>query len=46
MRVRELSSNHLLSLGLALGASIISTGSFYILLYIPTYGEKTLHLPA
>jgi MFS family permease len=31
---------------LALGISIISNASFYILAYIPTYGEKTLHLPA
>jgi MHS family proline/betaine transporter-like MFS transporter len=31
---------------LALGISIISNASFYILAYIPTYGQKTLHLPA
>jgi MHS family proline/betaine transporter-like MFS transporter len=31
---------------LALGASIISNSSYYLLLYIPTYGVKTLHLPA
>jgi MFS transporter, MHS family, proline/betaine transporter len=31
---------------LALGISIISNASFYILAYIPTYGVKTLHLPA
>ena len=30
---------------LALGISIISNASFYILAYIPTYGVKTLHLP-
>src|SRR5947208_4533128 len=29
----------------ALGISIISNASFYILAYIPTYGMKTLHLP-
>ena len=29
----------------ALGISIISNSSFYILAYIPTYGVKTLHLP-
>src|SRR5207237_586359 len=29
----------------ALGISIISNASFYILAYIPTYGVKTLHLP-
>jgi MHS family proline/betaine transporter-like MFS transporter len=31
---------------LALGISINSNSSFYILAYIPTYGVKTLHLPA
>jgi len=31
---------------LALGAAIVSNSSYYLLLYIPTYGEKTLHLPA
>jgi MFS transporter, MHS family, proline/betaine transporter len=31
---------------LAFGASIISNSSFWILAYIPTYGVKTLHLPA
>src|ERR1041385_1480103 len=31
---------------LALGASIVSNSSYYLLLYIPTYGVKTLHLPA
>jgi MFS transporter, MHS family, proline/betaine transporter len=46
MRVSELLSKHPLSVVLAMGASIISNSSFYILLYIPTYGEKTLHLPA
>ena len=30
---------------LALGISIISNSSFYIVAYIPTYGVKTLHLP-
>src|SRR5437660_2506896 len=37
---------HPLSLLLAFGASIISNSSYYLLLYIPTYGVKTLHLPA
>jgi MFS transporter, MHS family, proline/betaine transporter len=37
---------HPVSLLLALGASIISNSSYYLLLYIPTYGVKTLHLPA
>jgi MHS family proline/betaine transporter-like MFS transporter len=31
---------------LALGASIVSNASYYLLLYIPTYGVKQLHLPA
>ncbi|HUK06767.1 MAG TPA: MFS transporter [Stellaceae bacterium] len=31
---------------LALGAAVISNSSYYLLLYIPTYGVKTLHLPA
>jgi len=31
---------------LALGASIVSNSSYYLLPYIPTYGIKTLHLPA
>lgn len=44
--IRELLTKHPLSVLLALGISIISNSSFYILLYIPTYGQKTLHLPA
>ena len=31
---------------LALGVAIISNSSYYLLLYIPTYGVRTLHLPA
>ena len=46
MPIRELLSKHPLPLVLAVGASIISNSSFYILLYIPTYGQKTLGLPA
>jgi MHS family proline/betaine transporter-like MFS transporter len=46
MPIRELLSKHPLPVLLALGISIISNSSFYILLYIPTYGQKTLHLPA
>ncbi len=42
MRIRELLSKHPLTVVLAIGASIISNSSFYILLYIPTYGQKTL----
>jgi MFS transporter, MHS family, proline/betaine transporter len=46
MRIGELLSKHPLTVVFAIGASIISNSSFYILLYIPTYGQKTLHLPA
>jgi MHS family proline/betaine transporter-like MFS transporter len=46
MPIRELLTHHPLPVLLALGASIISNSSFYILAYIPTYGQKTLHLPA
>jgi MFS transporter, MHS family, proline/betaine transporter len=31
---------------LGFGASIISNSSYYLLLYIPTYAVKTLHLPS
>jgi len=34
------------SLLLAFGAAIVSNSSYYLLLYVPTYGVKTLHLPA
>jgi MFS transporter, MHS family, proline/betaine transporter len=44
--IRELLARHPLTVLLGLGASIISNSSFYILAYIPTYGQKTLHLPA
>jgi MHS family proline/betaine transporter-like MFS transporter len=37
---------HPISFLLALGASVISNSSYYLLLYIPTYGVRTLHLPA
>jgi MHS family proline/betaine transporter-like MFS transporter len=46
MPIRELMNKHPLPVLLAVGASIISNSSFYILAYIPTYGQKTLHLPA
>jgi MHS family proline/betaine transporter-like MFS transporter len=46
MPIRELLTKHPLPLLLSIGASIISNSSFYILAYIPTYGQKTLHLPA
>ena len=46
MPIRDLLRQHPLPVLLALGISIISNSSFYILAYIPTYGQKTLHLPA
>jgi MFS transporter, MHS family, proline/betaine transporter len=42
----DLLRRHPLPVLLGLGISIISNSSFYILAYIPTYGIKTLHLPA
>ena len=44
--IGELVRRHPLPILLALGISIISNSSYYLLLYIPTYGVKTLHLPA
>ena len=44
--ISDLLRRHPLPVLLALGISIISNSSFYILAYIPTYGVKTLHLPA
>jgi MFS transporter, MHS family, proline/betaine transporter len=44
--ISDLLRTHPASALLALGASIISNSSYYLLLYIPTYGVKTLHLPA
>ena len=44
--VRELLKRQPMAVVLALGASIVSNSSYYLLLYIPTYGIKTLHLPA
>ena len=46
MPISELLRKHPLPLLLGIGVSIISNSSFYILLYIPTYGQKTLGLPA
>jgi MFS transporter, MHS family, proline/betaine transporter len=46
MPIADLVRRYPLEVLLALGISIISNASFYILAYIPTYGEKTLHLPA
>jgi MHS family proline/betaine transporter-like MFS transporter len=44
--IGDLLRRHPVSALLALGASVISNSSYYLLLYIPTYGVKTLHLPA
>lgn len=46
MPIKELLTKYPVPVLLALGAAIISNSSFYILAYIPTYGQKTLHLPA
>jgi MFS transporter, MHS family, proline/betaine transporter len=43
--ISDLLHRYPLEVLLALGISIISNASFYILAYIPTYGVKTLHLP-
>ncbi|MGE0258395.1 MAG: MFS transporter [Alphaproteobacteria bacterium] len=43
--ISDLVRRHPMAVLLALGISIISNASFYILAYIPTYGVKTLHLP-
>src|SRR5215510_2494785 len=44
--IGELLHRHPLPVLLALGASIVSNSSYYLLLYVPTYGVKTLNLPA
>lgn len=44
--IKDLLRRHPVPVLLGLGISIISNSSFYILAYIPTYGVKTLHLPA
>src|SRR5215813_6762172 len=44
--ISELLRRQPVSVLLALGAAVISNSSYYLLLYIPTYGVKTLHLPA
>ncbi len=46
MPIKEVLRRHPMAVLLGLGISIISNSSFYILAYIPTYGVKTLHLPA
>ena len=45
--ISDLLRRHPVPLLLALGATIVGASSYYLLLmYIPTYGIKTLHLPA
>jgi len=44
--ISDLLRRHPVSALLAFGAAIISNSSYYLLLYIPTYAVKTLHLPA
>ena len=44
--LRELLRRQPVNVLVALGISIVSNASYYLLLYIPTYGIKTLHLPA
>jgi MFS transporter, MHS family, proline/betaine transporter len=44
--IRELLVRHPIAVLLAFGASIISNSSYYLLLYIPTYAVRTLHLPS
>ena len=42
--IRTLLATQPLQVILALGASVVSNASYYLLLYIPTYAIKTLHL--
>lgn len=44
--IGELLHRHPIAVLLAICASTISNSSYYLLLYIPTYAVKTLHLPA
>jgi MHS family proline/betaine transporter-like MFS transporter len=44
--ISDLLRQHPVPILLALGASIVSNSSYYLLLYVPTYGVKTLNLPA
>ena len=46
MPIADLLRRHPLAVLLAFGISIVSNSSYYILAYVPTYGIKTLHLPA
>ncbi|HEX3990010.1 MAG TPA: MFS transporter [Acetobacteraceae bacterium] len=44
--IGDLLQSHPIPVLLAIGASVISNSSYYLLLYIPTYAVRTLHLPA
>jgi MHS family proline/betaine transporter-like MFS transporter len=44
--IRDLLQRYRIPVLLACGAAIISNSSYYLLLYIPTYAVRTLHLPA
>jgi MFS family permease len=44
--IRELLQRQPIPVLLALGASIVSNASYYLLVYVPTYAVKELHLPA
>jgi len=46
LSIGDLLRRHPVPFLLALGAAIVSNSSYYLLLYVPTYGVKTLHLPA
>ena len=46
MPLKILLRRHPVPVLLGLGISIISNSAFYILAYMPTYGVRTLHLPA
>jgi len=43
--VRTLLAEHPTAVLIAIGASIISNSSYYLILYIPTYAVSQLHLP-
>ncbi len=44
--ISDLLRRHPVPVLVALGISIISNSSYYVLAYVPTYGIKQLHLPA
>lgn len=44
--IAELLRRYPIAVLLAVGAAVISNSSYYLLLYIPTYAVRTLHLPA